>query len=647
MDLLWQVGVGNAVGAAALAVPAALAGWIGRRPALTHALWLLVLLKLLTPPFYPVHLEWFETRATERESVTPETGPVESSQPIDRIPDQIGEREAAVVRPGFAEPESDGQADAPKVEAVTQAVPELGLTEWFSWQSVVAAIWMAGSALWIALASLRFFRFHKLLRHAEPAGSELVERTRRLAQALGLSKPPVVRVIPGRVSPMLWWLPGSASLILPRELIGRLTVEQCDALLTHELAHLRRRDHWVRALEFLATGVFWWHPILWWARREIREAEEQCCDAWVVWAMPAVVRGYALALVETVDFLSEVRPALPPVASGIGYVHDLRRRMTMIMRGTTPRGLTWSGAFLVLGVAAFMLPMLPTLAQSPPAQPRGGSSSEDEVRRAEEQLQKAKARLEEAREKEKKKRDENDVTRKAGVMKNDVCLRCHVNPHAAKNETKDRFENLHDAIIKLSNAAEDQRAALRATEEQLEAILRKFEEQTRSKDDKGPRGPDGPRPGTRPGGPMGPGGGGPKPPPAEGAIPGGPLPPGGGQFPPGGGPPGGGPFPPGGGPFPPEGRPGAGERAGRGGPEEGKPIDELQAERKKRMELERHTQDRIQELTSQVEKLMKEMERMRKEMRERTPEKAPKEVERPLGGAKPDDPTRREESPRH
>src|SRR5205823_693173 len=119
---------------------------------------------------------------------------------------------------------------------------------------------------------------------------------------------------------------------------------------------------WVRLLELAVTALYWWHPAVWWARRELREAEEQCCDAWVVWALPQARRTYALALVETVDFLSGAPAALPSAASGVGPVDDLRKRVTMIMRGTTPRALTWAGNLVVLGVAA-LLPVLPTWAQ--------------------------------------------------------------------------------------------------------------------------------------------------------------------------------------------------------------------------------------------------------------------------------------------
>src|SRR5262249_18755522 len=131
---------------------------------------------------------------------------------------------------------------------------------------------------------------------------------------------------------------------------------------------LRRRDHWVRALEFVVMGLYWWHPVVWYARRELREAEEQCCDAWVVSTLPGAGRTYATALMDTLDFLSTARSAVPPLASGLGQVSDLKRRLTMIMRGTTPRALSWPGCLTVLALGAFFLPLLPALqAQDTPS----------------------------------------------------------------------------------------------------------------------------------------------------------------------------------------------------------------------------------------------------------------------------------------
>ena len=231
---------------------------------------------------------------------------------------------------------------------------------------MACGVWLAGAAAWYALAVCRLRRFRRLLRHAAPAPELLRQRTQRLAEKMGLRRCPTVWLIPGRVAPMLWAAGGRPRILFPSELLGRVGVEQQNALLVHELAHLRRRDHWVRWLEFAAAGLYWWHPVLWFARRELREAEEHCCDAWVTATLPGAGKAYAAALLETLDFLSDAPPAVPLLASGVGRVADLKRRLTMIMRGTTPKALGWRGGLTVLGLGALLLPLLPASAQAQP-----------------------------------------------------------------------------------------------------------------------------------------------------------------------------------------------------------------------------------------------------------------------------------------
>jgi Zn-dependent protease with chaperone function len=232
---------------------------------------------------------------------------------------------------------------------------------------VVAVPWLTGCGLWLALAVRRLRRFRRLLRFARPAPEPLQQRACRLAWRLGLRRCPRVWLVPGPVSPMLWALVGPPRLLLPETLWGLLSADQQDTLLAHELAHLRRGDHWVRRLELLALGLYWWHPAAWLARRELRDAEEQCCDAWVVWALPGAAAAYAAALVETVAFLSEARSAVPAGASAAGHVHRLKRRLIMIVRGTTPRGLGGAGLALLMALGALLLPLFPTraLTQTP------------------------------------------------------------------------------------------------------------------------------------------------------------------------------------------------------------------------------------------------------------------------------------------
>src|SRR5262249_28186015 len=240
--------------------------------------------------------------------------------------------------------------------------------------------------------------------HARPAPRELRGEAKLWARVLGIRHAPALWLVPGRISPLLWWLGGRPHLYLPSDLWPTLDGDQSTALLVHELAHLRRGDQWVRLLEMITTCLYWWNPILWLSRHELREAEEQCCDAWVVWALPGAGRTYALALVETLDFLSETRTPLPAAASGLGQVRNLRRRLSMIMRGTTPRRLGWVGLLAVTGAAVLLLPLVPTLAQeSAPGTPKEHNvrarraEAEAALQRAEAELQKARADMEQAR----------------------------------------------------------------------------------------------------------------------------------------------------------------------------------------------------------------------------------------------------------
>ncbi len=208
-------------------------------------------------------------------------------------------------------------------------------------------------------------RFHRLMREINPAADEWQARTAELAQRMGLSEAPCLCLVPGRVPPMLWAVGGRPRVLVPSELWLETSMDQRTALLLHELAHLKRRDHWVRWLELIVGGLYWWHPAVWWGRRLLREAEEQCCDAWVVWAMPQGAKTYATALLAAVEFVSGARtaPTASSAASGNGHVSCLKRRLKMIVRARTPKGLSWAGRLAVMGAAVLLLPLAPSWGQ--------------------------------------------------------------------------------------------------------------------------------------------------------------------------------------------------------------------------------------------------------------------------------------------
>jgi beta-lactamase regulating signal transducer with metallopeptidase domain len=362
VELVLRLGLGNAVASVGLALIAVSVGMFARgRPALRHGLWLLVLLKLVTPPLWTVPVAWVGEPAAR----APETLPV---APLP-VPEAVGVESEAMVEPGpwledGPEPSAVSSAEtAPAVVPPPPATP----AEWsWPWRWWVLAVWGGGSLVTFGVAAVRIARFRRILKLTEPAPAALQQQVEALAGQLGLAQVPTIGVVPGTVSPLVWALGCRPCLIVPRGLWDRLDEPQRATLLAHELAHLKRRDHWVRGLELLATGLYWWLPVVWIARQALREAEEQCCDAWVVWTFPDAARTYAEALLETLDFLAGAGPAAAVAASGLGPVHHLKRRMTMIMQGTTPRTLTWSGLLAVLGLSAMLLPLAPTWAQQKP-----------------------------------------------------------------------------------------------------------------------------------------------------------------------------------------------------------------------------------------------------------------------------------------
>jgi len=247
---------------------------------------------------------------------------------------------------------------------------------------IPASIWAGGIAV-IALVMLwRAVAFRKLLRQAAPASKATVASVKRAALALGLARAPEVSMVEARISPMVWC--GRAPrLLLPAALWEQLDDVGHDAVVFHELAHLRRRDHWVCWLGMMVGCLYWWHPIVWWIRRQLREEADLCCDVWVTSLMPTARREYATALLETKRFTSTLHLFEPAVGLVLSPIRTKRfaRRLTMVMSQQLTPKLTLNGVLLacVLAIGAWLV--TPTLASpgdegrtkaappSPPAAP--------------------------------------------------------------------------------------------------------------------------------------------------------------------------------------------------------------------------------------------------------------------------------------
>jgi beta-lactamase regulating signal transducer with metallopeptidase domain len=363
MPSLLYLALSNAVLATLLAALVAVVTRFCRRPSVRHALWLLVLLKLITPPLVPLSVAWPRSDETEPRAEVISPSEPEPTEPSPSLPESTLPIGAATVR-----------------ERPSQAEPPLPLPDGrrSAFLPTLSVIWLGGAVAWWIVAALRLRKFRRLLRQALEADTGVQVQGRRIAATLGLRHCPPILFVSAPLSPMLWALGFSPRLLMPVELWQKLASEQQDTLLAHELAHLRRGDHWVRRLELLVLGLFWWHPVVWWARRRLQEAEEECCDALVVALLPDAAPAYASALVETVAFLSQTRPAALVGASGAGQVPLLKRRLTMILTESSFRKPSRIGFWIVLGMGVLLLPLAPQAARTEALEEPQGEQTKNE-----------------------------------------------------------------------------------------------------------------------------------------------------------------------------------------------------------------------------------------------------------------------------
>ena len=334
IDVLVQIGV------AKLTVSALLAGlaWVVQRrvdhPAVAHTLWLLVLVALLLPALIALPVLPGDGNATAV------------------IAEEATFAGEAATRVGIAAASGQPGARGAPIPTV--------LTD--NGKPAVVVIWLAVAALLLVWTLARALRFrHWLARTSLPAPQKLLDEAARIGPRLGLAQVPEVCTTTARVSPMVFWAGGKIRLLIPSFLVTGLDREDLRAVIAHELAHVRRRDHYVRWIEWLACSAFWWNPVAWWARRQLRAAEEISCDALGAAAIKSTPRAYARSLLGALEAMSlPPTPPTPALASGVTSVRSsdsLERRLRVLVKGRSsaqpPRWVRAAGA----ATAACLLPL--------------------------------------------------------------------------------------------------------------------------------------------------------------------------------------------------------------------------------------------------------------------------------------------------
>jgi bla regulator protein BlaR1 len=363
----------NAIISAVLALVTVAVTRFWRSPQLAHGLWLLVLLKLITPPLITVSppSDWLAVSPRPLEPSPRATVGVGDEVASGKVhsPGELDTHEAASTAPIDSAPVNTpvaamahGEHEARDASA-SDVVPPPGLVDHAvgfasaNWLTAAGVIWIAGAIVYLGLFVWRCVCFRRVLDTSAEPGIDVSESAIRLASKLGLRRSPRLRVVDAPIPPLVWSLGLRPVVVLPSRLLAELTPAQRDALVAHELAHVRRRDYLVRWLEVFALVLWWWNPLAWFARRMLREAEEECCDSWVVWALPDERRSYGEAMLATIEFLTD-GPKLPALAESTFGTSFYKRRIEMIMKRNMNCKISWMALGMIVLLAMTALPIV-------------------------------------------------------------------------------------------------------------------------------------------------------------------------------------------------------------------------------------------------------------------------------------------------
>jgi GWxTD domain-containing protein len=206
----------------------------------------------------------------------------------------------------------------------------------------LSPFWILGMWLVCALRLVNWLSVQRLRTRGVCCASEYWQReSARLKTILGITRAVIlmescladVPMLLGHFRPLI---------LLPIGLLTGLPAGQVEAILLHELAHIKRRDYLVNMIQRLAEGILFYHPAAWWVSRVIRVERENCCDDLVV-SITKNSHEYATTLAALEHLRSSGRE--PAIAATGGHVMN---RINRLLFPARPKN-SW-GALLAIAI---------------------------------------------------------------------------------------------------------------------------------------------------------------------------------------------------------------------------------------------------------------------------------------------------------
>lgn len=197
-------------------------------------------------------------------------------------------------------------------------------------------LWMLGALFYAVRLLGSFYDLHKLHRkHHESVSSVWLKKVDSLSAALGLyHKVQVLTSTLVRTPITYGYL--KPVILLPASLVFSLSPAQMEAIIAHELAHIKRNDYLVNLLQSCMEVVFFFHPCFWWVNQLVNEERENATDDL---ALAAGVSSYDLAygLAEVANYSGSPAPDMALAASGNNHTTLQRIKRILGHKASSPK----------------------------------------------------------------------------------------------------------------------------------------------------------------------------------------------------------------------------------------------------------------------------------------------------------------------
>src|SRR5688572_19133026 len=259
------------------------------------------------------------------------------------LANQVAWTPATQQRWSQAVPVRVAQINEPFSAEIDTAMSAPAAADGSAWSTVAFLVWGLGLTAVIVVRLHLWRRVRHLVRVSTPA--DIVD--------LELPDTVQVRFAPGVLEPGVIGI-FRPVLMLPAGIQEYLPPRQLQAVLAHELCHVRRRDNLTAAIHMLVEGVFWFHPLVWWIGGRLVDARERACDEDVLREL-----GDPHAYAEGILNVCKMYVRAPLVCvSGVSGA-DLRTRLDAIVANRMGRRLTAAQTFglVAVGLVGISLPV--------------------------------------------------------------------------------------------------------------------------------------------------------------------------------------------------------------------------------------------------------------------------------------------------